>query len=64
VSECDDVISKIYMLVDKYHVPPSSVETEFFPYFLINSQRNCSATISMLLSREILMHTYPELIYF
>jgi len=33
VSECDDVISKIYMLVDKYHVPPSSVETEFFPYF-------------------------------
>ena len=38
-----------------YHIPSSSssVETGFFPYFLINSQRNCSATISMLLSREI-----------
>ena len=45
-----------------YHVPlppsPPSVETGFFPYFLINSRWNCWATISMLLSREIRIHTY------
>jgi len=56
MSECDDeVISNFKNLhACGYHVPPPSVEeTGYFPYFLINSLRNCSATTSMLLSREI-----------
>ena len=51
----------------QYHVQlpplPSSVGTGFLPYFFINSQWNCWATISMLLSIEIRMHTYISYIH-
>jgi hypothetical protein len=49
MSEGDALSSRIYMLADK--VPPS-VEIECFPYFFINTFKNCSAT-SIVLSKEI-----------
>ena len=62
MSECNDVISKIYILVDNtmyhYHHYYYISRNWIFSIFLINSQRNCWATISMLLYREIRIYTY------
>jgi len=42
MNECDDDgISKIYMLVNGYHVPPS-VETGYFPYSLTSLEETVS----------------------
>ena len=57
--------------MDGYQVPPPSVETRCFPYFLTNDRMNCSSAISMHASfiiryaysnASIAIHTHTQLI--